>query len=115
METKNITPEEKPAEIKDVLTSKHKVLGIARHNLLTQIGRLVRKYEGNAFVIKIERYNHPLLIKTDEFVPPKQKDQVFHETKIFLNGTTPEEINPDNMFIEDVVDILDTLIAKNAN
>ena len=30
METKNITPEEKKAEIKDVLAAKHKVLGYKR-------------------------------------------------------------------------------------
>ncbi len=123
METKNITPEEKRVEIQNVIKAKNKVLSIARHNLLTQIGRIVRKYHNNSFVIddfqKIafgkKKYEYPLLVKTVDFVPPKQKDQVFHETKIYLNAPTAKELDPDTIPVEDIVGILDLLLFINAN
>lgn len=123
METKNITPEEKRAEIQDVINAKDKALSIARHNLLTQIGRIVRKYHNNSFVIddfqKIafgkKKYEYPLLVKTVDFVPPKQKDQVFHKTKIYLNAPTAKELDTNTIPLEDIIEILDTLIKDNTD
>lgn len=114
METKNITPEEKRQDILNAVKAKQKALGIARHNLLNNIGNIVRKYEGNLKTLVIPKFPTPLEITTVPFTTPKQKDLVFHKTVIrLLDGETQPILNTDEMPIEDIIEILDTLIENN--
>lgn len=113
METKNITPEEKKQDILNAVKAKQKTLGIARHNLLNNIGNIVRKHEGNLKTLTIPKYPTPLEITTEPFTPAKQKDLIFHKTVIrTLDGDTNPVLNADEMPIEDIIDILDTLIEN---
>lgn len=114
METKNITPEEKKQDILNAVKAKQKIIGIARHNLLNNIGNIVRKYESNLKTLTIPKYPTPLEITTEPFTTPKQKDLVFHKTVIrLLDGDTQPILNADEMPVEDIIEILDTLIEKN--
>lgn len=116
METKNITPEEKKQDILNAVKAKQKTLGIARHNLLNNIGNIVRKYECNLKTLTIPKFPTPLEITTVPFATPKQKDLVFHKTVIrALDGDTDPVLNTDEMPVEDIIDILDTLIENNSD
>lgn len=116
METKNITPEEKKQDILNAVKAKQKILGIARHNLLNNIGNIVRKHEGNLKTLTIPKFPTPLEITTEPFTTPKQKDLVFHKTVIrLLDGDTQPILNADEMPVEDIVEILDTLIENNTD
>lgn len=114
MKTKNITPKEKRQDILNAVKAKQKTLGIARQNLLNNIGNIVRKYEGNLKTITTPKYPWPMQVTTEPFSTPKQKDLVFHKTVIrLLDGDTDPVLNADEMPIEDIIEILDTLIKKN--
>lgn len=114
METKNITPEEKKQDILNAVKAKQKALGIARHNLLNNIGNIIRKYKGNLKTLMIQKYPAPLEITTVPYTTPKQKDLVFHKTVIrLLDGDTQPILNTDEMPVEDIIEILDTLIENN--
>ena len=116
METKNITPEEKKQDILNAEKAKQKTHGIARHNLLNNIGNIVRKHENNLKTLTIPKFPTPLEITTVPFSAPKQKDLVFHKTVIrALDGDTNSVLNTDEMPVEDIIEILDTLIENNTD
>lgn len=116
MDTKNITPEEKKQDILNAVKAKQKELGIARHNLLNNIGNIVRKYEDNLKTLTTPKYPWPMQITTEPYTPAKQKDLVFHKTVIrLLDGDTQPILNTDEMPVEDIIEILDTLIENNTN
>lgn len=116
METKNITPEEKKQDILNAVKAKQKTLGIARHNLLNNIGNIVRKYEDNLKTLSIPKFPTPLEITTVPFTTTKQKDLIFHKTVIrALDGDTDPALDTDEMPVEEIIDILDTLIKNNTD